>query len=160
MSAHYFIFSVFMFCTLITIMCYSAGAGLATSASSHALGESSPPISPITMSHTTPAIYPCSGLNAPSSCQPSSLQYLPPNSGYSSTMTSSGYNTYPQSYGKNSTLLSGISSNISALGQSTLGTTALGGTSLQTTLGQSKFLIFNFKFSNYVSSFFNGCNPK
>ncbi|XP_017774492.1 PREDICTED: uncharacterized protein LOC108561183 isoform X4 [Nicrophorus vespilloides] len=34
------------------------GGGLATSASSHALGESSPPISPITMSHTTPSLYP------------------------------------------------------------------------------------------------------
>lgn len=34
------------------------GATLATSASSHALGECSPPISPITMSHTTPSIYP------------------------------------------------------------------------------------------------------
>uniref|UniRef100_A0AAR5QIU3 Angiomotin C-terminal domain-containing protein n=2 Tax=Dendroctonus ponderosae TaxID=77166 RepID=A0AAR5QIU3_DENPD len=34
------------------------GQGLATSVSSHALGECSPPISPITMSHTTPSIYP------------------------------------------------------------------------------------------------------
>lgn len=34
------------------------GPGLATSVSSHALGECSPPISPITMSHTTPSIYP------------------------------------------------------------------------------------------------------
>ncbi|CAG9861506.1 unnamed protein product [Phyllotreta striolata] len=34
------------------------GAGLATSVSSHALGECSPPLSPITMSHTTPSIYP------------------------------------------------------------------------------------------------------
>ncbi|CAH1118371.1 unnamed protein product [Phaedon cochleariae] len=37
------------------------GTGLATSLSSHALGECSPPISPITMSHTTPSIYP--GMN-------------------------------------------------------------------------------------------------
>jgi hypothetical protein len=39
---------------------FVAGGGLATSASSHALGECSPPISPITMSHTTPSIYPTS----------------------------------------------------------------------------------------------------
>lgn len=33
------------------------GTGLATSVSSHAIGETSPPLSPITMSHTTPSIY-------------------------------------------------------------------------------------------------------
>ncbi|XP_074041769.1 RIMS binding protein isoform X4 [Leptinotarsa decemlineata] len=39
------------------------GTGLATSVSSHALGECSPPISPITMSHTTPSIYPALNTN-------------------------------------------------------------------------------------------------
>lgn len=89
------------------------------------------------MSHTTPAICnPAYNLCAgPPTCQPSSLQYLPPNSGYSTI--SSQYNTYPQSYTKNSALLSGLS-NMTGLGQSTLGTTTLGQSSLgQSSLGQS-----------------------
>lgn len=69
-----------MFLSLIS------GTGLATSASSHALGESSPPISPITMSHTTPSIYPtAASLSHNSNYQSSSL-----GGGY---MTSSNYNT-------------------------------------------------------------------
>lgn len=55
--------------TFITY-CFVTGGGLATSASSHALGECSPPISPITMSHTTPSIYPSTSLTH-NSYQPS-----------------------------------------------------------------------------------------
>ncbi|XP_044260887.1 RIMS-binding protein 2 isoform X3 [Tribolium madens] len=52
------------------------GGGLATSASSHALGECSPPISPITMSHTTPSIYPTTSLGH-NSYQPGTTNISP-----------------------------------------------------------------------------------
>lgn len=77
------------------------GTGLATSASSHALGECSPPISPITMSHTTPSIYPTSttlgGHNASyPTAQGHSLGYLPSSSNttYNPTSIASQFNPY------------------------------------------------------------------
>lgn len=105
--------------------------GLASSASSHALGESSPPLSPITMSHTTPSIFP-SGLTSTSTGGmhnysgvgvggASALSSYMPSGGYSSTVggvgvvggTSSLGNTLGHSY-----------TNKSILGTS-LGTTGL-----------------------------------
>ncbi|XP_044764212.1 RIMS-binding protein 2 isoform X3 [Coccinella septempunctata] len=85
------------------------GQGLATSASSHALGECSPPLSPITMSHTTPSIYP-GNMGAHNSYQPSSLQstYLPSNvqQNPTSNYNTSPYNTYQHSsYSKPSTMM-------------------------------------------------------
>ncbi|XP_045466510.1 RIMS-binding protein 2 isoform X4 [Harmonia axyridis] len=93
-----------------TTMVYSfPGPGLATSASSHALGECSPPLSPITMSHTTPSIYP-GNMGTHNSFQPSSLQstYLPSNvqQNATSNYNTSPYNTYQHSsYSKPSTIM-------------------------------------------------------
>lgn len=116
------------------------GAGLATSASSHALGESSPPISPITMSHTTPAIYPQSS-NLSSSAPSSTMAYIPPNSGYPTI--SSQYSTLPHTLlSKNTGILSGLS-NIPSLGTTgltqTLGPTSLGQPSLTGALTGTQF---------------------
>ncbi|XP_031331242.1 RIMS-binding protein 2 isoform X3 [Photinus pyralis] len=78
------------------------GAGIQTSASSHALGESSPPISPITMSHTTPSIYPTSTLCGPTSnCphqSPASLGYLPSSSTYNPIPISQQFNSLTNPY--------------------------------------------------------------
>ncbi|CAH1953499.1 unnamed protein product [Acanthoscelides obtectus] len=111
-------------------------AGLATSVSSHALGECSPPISPITMSHTTPSIYPghtaAVGHNAYSS---SAGSYLPS----SNPVSVGGYNTTSQynSLGHTpSYKIGGIGTTMNSLGHhsvgigSTLGQTSVLGTSL------------------------------
>ncbi|KAK9874254.1 hypothetical protein WA026_002609 [Henosepilachna vigintioctopunctata] len=120
------------------------GPGLATSASSHALGECSPPLSPITMSHTTPSIYP-SNLGTQNSFQPSSLQstYLPSNvsQNHTSNYNSSPYNTFQHSFSKPNTIIgSSISHHTTSLGNplGQTSTTVLGSnlnSTLQTSIG-------------------------
>lgn len=82
------------------------GGGLATSASSHALGECSPPISPITMSHTTPSIYPTSsilgGHNPSYQSQSHTLGYLSStNTNYNPSSISTQFNSLGHTYKSN-----------------------------------------------------------
>lgn len=118
------------------------GAGLATSASSHALGECSPPISPITMSHTTPSIYPTAstlgGHNAGFQTQTHAMGYLPTNTNYNPTSISSQFNPLGHTYKSN--LIGHTTHTLGQLGTtlgglSTTGLTHPGLTSLGTTLG-------------------------
>lgn len=103
------------------------GTGLATSASSHALGECSPPISPITMSHTTPSIYPATGgLGGHNASYPTAqghtLGYLPSSTSYNPTSIASQFNPYKSNlmthnFGGGATLGThpGLSTNIGPL---------------------------------------------
>lgn len=120
------------------------GPGLATSASSHALGECSPPLSPITMSHTTPSIYP-GNMGTHNSFQPSSIQstYLPSNvqQNPTSSYNTSPYNTYQSHspYTKPNTMMgTSLSHHNTSLGN-TLGQTSSGvlGTNLTSNLQSS-----------------------
>ncbi|CAH0548873.1 unnamed protein product, partial [Brassicogethes aeneus] len=143
------------------------GTGLATSASSHALGECSPPISPITMSHTTPSIYPGSNTMGHSSGYQSAASNLTGGSymGTGNTVTgynSSTYNSLGHHYGNKTSLMGtgmggnmtnmsnmstsmvgasmGISSNMNALHHGVGMGTSLGQTSVlgtHTALGTS-----------------------
>lgn len=91
-----------------------SGTGLATSASSHALGESSPPISPITMSHTTPSIYPtAASLSHNSNYQVSSLGGGYMSSSNYNTPVSQQYNSLSHSYTTNK---SSLMTNLNAMG--------------------------------------------
>ncbi|KAK4878821.1 hypothetical protein RN001_011327 [Aquatica leii] len=120
--------------------------GIQTSASSHALGESSPPISPITMSHTTPSIYPTSTLCGPSSnCphqSPASLGYLSSSNTYNPPL--SQYNSLNNPYtSKSNPITTGFQpithhQHLGGLGQIGLGQTAMPSVLGQTsTLGQT-----------------------
>lgn len=116
------------------------GAGLATSASSHALGECSPPISPITMSHTTPSIYPASsslgGHNTSYPTQGHSLGYLPTNTSYNPTSISSQFNPYKSNLMTHTLGQYGTLGQTSALGPtSVLATTGLTHSGLSSTIG-------------------------
>ncbi|KAJ8981873.1 hypothetical protein NQ317_008221 [Molorchus minor] len=112
------------------------GTGLATSISSHALGESSPPISPITMSHTTPSIYPTSGMVGHNSYQTSNLSgsYMQSNPvGVGSYNSGSAqYNSLGHSYNKSSLVMGATMNSLGhAVGMgSSLGQTGVLGTSL------------------------------
>lgn len=90
---------------------FLSGTGLATSASSHALGESSPPISPITMSHTTPSLYPTMNPSHNSNYQPTTLGYLP-STNYNVPI-SQQYNSLGHNYSSNKTNFG----NLGSLGQ-------------------------------------------
>lgn len=128
----------------------STTLGLATSASSHALGECSPPISPITMSHTTPSIYPTSstlgGHNTAFQTQTHTLGYLPTNTNYNPTSISMQFNPLGQTYKSN---LIGHST----LGQlGTLGQSAALGTSLGTHPGLSTLASSLVPSANYTTN--------
>lgn len=136
------------------IFFFLAGTGLATSASSHALGESSPPISPITMSHTTPSLYPSLSMShnttnyqgttsnlgyLPSSSYnpPLSQQYNSLGHGYTNKPTYGNLNTLGQPIGQ-SIGQSNLSSITNPLGTVPLQTGTVLGSSLgHTTLGPS-----------------------
>ncbi|XP_030756116.1 RIMS-binding protein 2 [Sitophilus oryzae] len=115
------------------------GQGLATSVSSHALGECSPPISPITMSHTTPSIYPTStSLGGQHTYNTGTLtgtgSSYPVNVGTYNT----GYNTLGHHYSSTNKTLMGTTG-LNSLGhhQIGMGTAGIGQTSvLGTSLGQ------------------------
>ena len=109
-------------------------SGLSTSVSSHALGESSPPLSPITMSHTTPSMYPTSNLSHNATYQTTqshSIGYLPTSNPYNSQM-SHQYNSLGHSYTNKSIL-----GNLNSLGPQQLGTSTIGSSLGQTGMVQS-----------------------
>ncbi|KAI4454747.1 rim binding protein-related [Holotrichia oblita] len=115
----------------------STTLGLATSASSHALGESSPPISPITMSHTTPSIYPTTNFtqNTSNYQQTHQIGYLSSTNSYNPPI-SQHYNSLGHSYTNKSVL-----GNINSLGQPSLTQglvqASIGPSSLPSSLGQT-----------------------
>ncbi|KAF5284120.1 hypothetical protein FQR65_LT00120 [Abscondita terminalis] len=146
------------------------GGGIQTSASSHALGESSPPISPITMSHTTPSIYPTSTLCGPTSnCphqSPASIGYLSSSNTYNPPI-SQQYNTLSNPYSSKPITtgfqpishhqhLGGLTSLTSVLGQtSTLGlgqTTILGNPTILPSTYTTTSSISNTTFTHLVSN--------
>ncbi|XP_076254720.1 RIMS binding protein isoform X5 [Rhynchophorus ferrugineus] len=88
------------------------GQGLATSVSSHALGECSPPISPITMSHTTPSIYPTS-------------TSLSGQHAYNAGTLSGTTGTYPVSVGSYNTTFNSLGHHYTSANKSLMGTTGL-----------------------------------
>ncbi|XP_057657732.1 RIMS-binding protein 2 isoform X3 [Diorhabda carinulata] len=112
------------------------GAGLATSVSSHALGECSPPISPITMSHTTPSIYPTinTGIGQNASYHGTtnlSGGYIPSN-----TVNVGGYNPNATQYNS----LSHHYSNKSAMMGTTMNSLTQHSIGMGGTLGQNSVL--------------------
>ncbi|KAJ8910498.1 hypothetical protein NQ315_012345 [Exocentrus adspersus] len=156
------------------------GTGLATSVSSHALGECSPPISPITMSHTTPSIYPTnmvghnsyqtgiSGGYLPSnpvgvsSYNPSSTQYNSLGHHYTNksslmgtTMNSLGHGVgMGGALGQSSVLGTSLAQNLSSMGAGVMGTlpSSLGASSMVPPTSYTQSSISNTTFANPLSS--------
>lgn len=121
-----------------------AGTGLATSASSHALGECSPPISPITMSHTTPSIYPTSNAISHNVYPGGNLSGTWGPSGNPSSYNSTQYNSLGHHYSNKTNLMGGMGTGVGAnmgMGMNALHNTVGMGTSLGHTsvLGKSRW---------------------